>query len=428
MLNGFINAHRPPVFLYIVGVSILPLTFIRVVGNYSAGDLFLTLSFLVLIFIIVPLSVEPPRFLLANQYAIPFLIFSGGVFISLSGAHFPTEAILAYLQMFFIFIICYSLSKYVVSNDRSVRYVLIGLAIMTSALILFMSIFTFLKIDLSYGLFLLQTGWRGRVSFGGQEPNIPGRIVLQAIPLFLYFTFTTNSLAIRVVNIIMAILGIMIVILTASRSSMLAGVLGGMLYIFFFIRMNQGIRLRTVILAFSLATIFFTSMITVIKVYEVDYQMSLDRLSTIFDVQKSQSSLQRIHLMDQAIRSISNNPILGKGLDNFHYYTTEGINVHNPIIAAWAENGIFGFLGMLGIYLITALAIFDSWYQRFYNEKLLMVLAIVASIMIFGDMFMANSYKRVLWMPVIIFMTYYSELKFQASKPQAGQFQPDPAE
>lgn len=428
MLNGFINAHRPSVILYIIGVSLLPLTFLRVVGNYSVGDLFLTLSFLTLILIIAPLSPDPPRFLLANQYAIPFLIFSGGVFISLSVAHFPAEAILAYLQMFFIFIICYSLSLYVVRDNRYVRYVLIGLAIMTSVLIIFMSVFTFLKIDLSYGLFLLQTGWRGRVSFGGQEPNIPGRIVLQAIPLFLFFAFSTRSFIIRMLNFIIAILGIIIVILTASRSSMLAGAIGGMLYLFFFMRMNQGFRLRTVILALSLTIIFITSMITIIKVYDIDYQRSLDRLSTVFDVQKSQSSLQRIHLMDQAIQSISNNPLLGKGLDNFHYHTIEGINVHNPIIAAWAENGFFGFLGMLGIYLITALAIFDSWYQRFFNEKLLMVLAIVSSIMIFGDMFMANSYKRILWMPVIIFMTYYSELKYQTSKSQTRLSLPEPAE
>ena len=37
---------------------------------------------------------------------------------------------------------------------------------------------------------------------------------------------------------------------------------------------------------------------------------------------------------------------------------------------------------------------------------MLMVLSLIAIMMIIGDMFMANSYKRSLWVPAIMFIIY----------------------
>ena len=47
-----------------------------------------------------------------------------------------------------------------------------------------------------------------------------------------------------------------------------------------------------------------------------------------------------------------------------------------------------------------------AYIHKFFNDKLLLALAIVSFMMIFGDMFMANSYKRVLWVPTILFISY----------------------
>ena len=39
-----------------------------------------------------------------------------------------------------------------------------------------------------------------------------------------------------------------------------------------------------------------------------------------------------------------------------------------------------------------------------------MVLSVISIMMISGDMFMANSYKRSLWVPVILFVAYSRQI------------------
>ena len=48
--------------------------------------------------------------------------------------------------------------------------------------------------------------------------------------------------------------------------------------------------------------------------------------------------------------------------------------------------------------------------NRFFNSSTLMILAVISIMMITGDMFMANSYKRSLWVPVIMFIIYHRQL------------------
>ena len=58
-----------------------------------------------------------------------------------------------------------------------------------------------------------------------------------------------------------------------------------------------------------------------------------------------------------------------------------------------------------------------GYKNRFFNSNILMVLAVISTMMIMGDMFMANSYKRSLWVPVILFVVYSKQLyKISMSK------------
>ena len=86
-----------------------------------------------------------------------------------------------------------------------------------------------------------------------------------------------------------------------------------------------------------------------------------------------------------------------------------GTVVHNPVVISWLENGVLGFIGFLSIYIILGYYIFVNYKNRFFNDKILMLLSVITIMMIFGDMFMANSYKRSLWVPVIIFVIYSNQ-------------------
>ena len=121
----------------------------------------------------------------------------------------------------------------------------------------------------------------------------------------------------------------------------------------------------------------------------------------------SPSSLERLKLLDKGMLYIAKNPFLGLGLENSSIYT--GRSVHNPIVLTWVENGILGMLGFTGIYVILIFIGIKCYREKFFHDELLMGFVVMMAIMICGDMFMANSYKRFLWLPSLLMLVRYRQ-------------------
>ena len=84
--------------------------------------------------------------------------------------------------------------------------------------------------------------------------------------------------------------------------------------------------------------------------------------------------------------------------------------MHNSIVISWLENGIFGLIGYSMLYLVIIFYIFKAYTNNFYGNGVIMVLSVISIMMISGDMFMANSYKRSLWVPAILFVAYSRQI------------------
>ena len=138
------------------------------------------------------------------------------------------------------------------------------------------------------------------------------------------------------------------------------------------------------------------------------FESSFKRYSTILDPSSSSSSKERLLVLDKSLNLINQNPIIGKGMGNSHNLT--GVSIHNPIILSWLENGFIGFVGFIFIYIIIIYYIVTAYYNRFFMSNVLLLLAVMSIMMVVGDMFMANSYKRVLWVPAILFIIYFKQL------------------
>ena len=139
------------------------------------------------------------------------------------------------------------------------------------------------------------------------------------------------------------------------------------------------------------------------------YNKPLERYSTILDPKSSDSSMERLDIIDKGFEFINKNPLFGLGLENSSLYT--GISVHNPLILTWVENGIFGMIGFGSIYFILLFIGFKCYRNNFFNNDLLMAFSVVMVMMVFGDMFMANSYKRILWLPALMMIVNYDRVK-----------------
>ena len=401
--------YGPWIFL-IVGFFTLPFSFLTVYKNLTISDILLAIAFLFVSLIIVPfnLRVFEQNIIHNNIFLIPVSILGAGFFFSISNAFFPMESITAFFQIIFIFCLIFPLLTMLINNPDTVKELMAVLLISTSLIAIAIFVFSLFNIDLTAGLFLLEKGWGGeRFSFGGLEPNVPGRIVLKIIPVSCSFIFIARKRFTKILNLILIIVGMFVIINTGSRSSLLALLCGILLFPFFLKQTNPEISLTRSLLLIGILTI--AAGLYFLK--DVQFSGIIDRYATIFSVKSSYSSLQRINLVEQAVEYIVQHPLFGAGFENFHFLTDEYITVHNPILAMWAENGIFGMIGFLSIYLILVIFCIKSWQNHFFNDYLLMGMAIMVILMIIGDMFMANSYKRILWVPSILFVHYYNLLR-----------------
>ena len=66
-------------------------------------------------------------------------------------------------------------------------------------------------------------------------------------------------------------------------------------------------------------------------------------------------------------------------------------------------------IGFLGLYVVLFLIGLKCYKMNFFNDDILMAYVVVMAIMVFGDMFMANSYKRFLWIPSLLMLIRYRQ-------------------
>ncbi len=390
-------------YLIYIAFLVLSFPFIAIFNNFTLSDFFLTLALITASIRLIGSNYLFENIFQKNEFIIPILIFSLGFLISINKSLFPSESFTAFLQIIFIFIIAYPIIRIAFTKQKHIltaTYILI-----TTGLIIAVIMLIFYVIDIEYGIgSLIEIGWGGRLSYGGMEPNVPARILLQITPLCLVLAVRSKLLINKVLFTTFIAVLLLTVFLTASRSSLLIAIVGSFIFLVFYLKMGRKVNFYYLILYLVIQY----SLIQLIAINNTEfYDKPMDRYSTILEPGSSPSSLQRLDLIDEGLDYIDQNPIVGLGLENSNLYTK--ISIHNPIILTWVENGFLGMIGYSGLYVVLFFIGLKCYRKNFFDDDILMAYVVVTAIMLFGDMFMANSYKRFLWLPSLLMLIRYRQ-------------------
>ena len=397
----------------VFGIILLPFTYIKLFFNFSISDFLFSISFLLALLFQFRIKNSIKNIFNNNFFLFPIIIYLFGFIFSFNSSFSPIDSLFSFFQVLFIFIIIYYSFSFQNLSSLFIKNCLYVLAISSLMITIFIFIFYLTGTDYSYGLIFIKQGWgMSRFSYGDMEPNIAARIMAQNIPIVLFMILNSPKWFFKAFNILILILLLSVIILTASRSGLLIVVLGIGCYFIFNFRINKNYNIvKYLFFTFSV----FSLMIIIYQMYPNFFEVALNRYSTILDYNVSASSKERLFVLSQSLDIINTSPIIGTGMNNSGNLT--GTVVHNPIIISWLENGMLGFVGFLSIYIILAYYIAINYKNNFFNDRMLMLLSLITIMMIFGDMFMANSYKRALWVPAIIFITYSNQtIHFQGHK------------
>ena len=394
-------------YILFIAFFFLYFPFITIYNNFTLSDLFIVITCITLTIRLIGDSLLPKFFIYSNHFIIPLLIFTIGFLFSINMSRLPVESFTAFIQIVFIFLIAYPVIRIALQEENNVlttiHMLIIPGLLLTAGMLLFYFTNTESNLDV---LSLIEIGWGGRLSYGGMEPNIPARILLQILPLCMIISCRSTVAWKKILFTIFIASIILTVFLTASRSSLLILLFGVFFYSIFYIKMGKRINIYFILLYIVIQYSLFQFVNYIDNSF---YNKPLERYSTILDPKSSDSSIERLDIIDKGFEFINKNPLFGLGLENSSLYT--GISVHNPLILTWVENGIFGMIGFGSIYFILLFIGLKCYRNKFFNDDLLMAFTVVMVMMVFGDMFMANSYKRILWLPALMMIVNYDRVK-----------------
>lgn len=187
---------------------------------------------------------------------------------------------------------------------------------------------------------------------------------------------------IRVLNYLYIPVALFAIILTASRTALIA-VIPAVVFIVF---TNNRLKPTTRILAFI---VLFTAMFFLQPLVP---QASLERLSTVSDSIAAGDLGGRVNLWKQALQTFQENPIMGIGAGVLDTPLFLGAVAHNTYISILTELGILGFFLFLLIIgnSIYKAAIQSNWYAQLW----LSILAVWA----IGIFTLTWEYRKTSWL------------------------------
>jgi putative inorganic carbon (hco3(-)) transporter len=274
----------------------------------------------------------------------------------------------------FEFVMLYFVAVEVINEYKRLRHVMIAILVSAAFIIIDAGVqyfrgYDFLRSYKTEG-FYLTASFMSHNEFGGWLA------VVSLITVGLAFSNKTKHILSRPGLIILSILLFICLLLAYSRGAWI-GIILGLAFFFYYLRINQP--------SFSRKKIAGLLAIACVIIFLVVPASMKERLVSIADA-KEGSGLSRINIWQEALSIINDYPLFGSGLNTYsiiapRYKMFEGggIYPHNSLLHMAAETGVVGLVSFF--YVIVTL--FKLGIERLKLIKEPMLLGLLAAILAF---------------------------------------------
>src|SRR5699024_8351955 len=357
-------------------------------NNFNLADCIFILAFLLML-----LNIRNIKISFDKKVLIAFLMFSIGFLLGLFKAYDLEVALIGFIQNAFIFFILLPVLQLGIRNQK----IMFQLSMWFALGVIINSLILNLNYIGNINLFsLVNEGWNGRYSLGTYGPNIYARLFCIAIIIYVHQLLNSKELMLKKLLRIFFIVNLTIsLLLTGSLSGIILCLIGVSLIIA--LNLKSKISLKRIVYG-AILLIVFILLLSQTEVMKVNfYDKTFQRFESIG---KNDSSLsERTGLIREGIQNIDENLIFGKGYNNYHYTSSYNRQIHNVPLLNLLENGVFGAIGFLMLYLI------PLSYTNILKSNLSFIY-VIGVIVLLADMMQPNSYHRYLWVWILIIIVY----------------------
>lgn len=259
-----------------------------------------------------------------------------------------------------------------------------------------------------------------------QHPSYLGIYLAIAIPLAVYSLFYASKTRTEKMfwSVSIVLMGSTL-LLTNTRSSVLAGLLGVALIYFFinlknweFVRRFPNVKKMIVLGLLLVAGIMLYQFVFVTEIYTKPQAYRVDASATIWgrfiraDSMSTESLIQRSQLYSLASDTFLENPWTGVGAKNFSYVVAEefekGTDAHNLALQTAAETGMVGVVAVACLYLSLLWKLIQMSYQtkdpdsRYLGASLLAVTILILFDSIFNNPLYSLRIIAIFWLVVAL--------------------------
>lgn len=413
--------------LFLCGVLISPFTTFLPLGiNVSLFDMVLIVCF-ILVFITNAMSFKVDKNLAISVPSLLLFSFFMGALISSFNADSTVVSTMIIVQYLFAIIVLKTTSAHLLKNStNSEKTILSIIDFYVYGLLIVLFIGASAGLGLLPGSNSLFAG-NGRLISVQGNANTLAKYLVCSLPILLFYIDVKRKLILAYAALALMIYNLF---LTSSFGGIAYFALTFLAYYILkaiFITKPIKLKKRDILINkklfnFRIAALFVLAATLVIYIFANPPEVFSDRVLAADDLDDAGSFQLKFALMEEAVTLIlTKHSLIGMGLGDYPTNSFYGTNVHNWYLLVFAETGIFGFLGLIGLFVYVLISGFRIIGKLDITNKYIMLGLLVSIIgLMISITTTPHMYARNSWLLVMLALSYAEYLKKKIKKSEVA--------